>query len=218
MLSALISLFCQLNALSQAIEAKSAGVQAAQVRDYSRAAQEFGKACRLDPKLADVCYYQGRALYYTNRFEDALVPLRSSVELGESAARAHSTIAQCLEALGQPDNAETEYRKAIADDPTGQYRVRYAIFLFRQGRIDEAVVPLTEALKLSPQDFDANLQMGRVLFEQKEFSNSLAFLDKALQIRPASTEANLLAAKVCQQLGRKAEAEKHLKAAQVPEP
>ena len=200
------------------MEAKSAGVQAAQVGDYSRAAQEFGKACNLDPKLADVCYYQGRALYYTNRFEDALVPLKRSIDLGESAARAHSTTAQCLEALGQPDNAEGEHRKAIADDPTGQYRVRYAIFLFRQGRVDEAIPPLTEALKLSPQDFEGNLQMGRVLFEQEKFSNALEFLDKALQIRPTSTEAHLLAAKVCQQLSRKSEAEKHLKAAQVPEP
>ncbi|MDQ2840343.1 MAG: tetratricopeptide repeat protein [Acidobacteriota bacterium] len=207
-----------MNALSPAMQAKAAGVQATQVRDYSRAAREFGKACNLDPKLVDVCYYQGRALYYTNRFEDALVPLRRSIEIGESSARAHSTIAQCLEALGQPDNAEREHRKAITDDPTGQYRVRYAIFLFRQGRVDEAVAPLTEALKLSPQDFEGNLQMGRILFEQDKFSNALEFLDKALQIRPTSTEAHLLAAKVCQQLGRKAEAEKHLKAAQIPEP
>ena len=200
------------------MQAKSAGVAAAQARDYSRAAQEFGKACNLDPKLADVCYYQGRALYYTNRFEDALAPLRRSIEIGESGARAHSTIAQCLEALGQPDNAESEHRKAVADDPTGQDRVRYAIFLFRQGRADEAVAPLTEALKLNSQDFEGNLQMGRVLFELEKFTNALEFLDKALQIRPASTEAHLLAAKVCQQLGRKAEAEKHFKAAQVPEP
>ena len=200
------------------MQAKAAGVVAAQAGDYSRASQEFGRACNLDSKLADVCFYQGRALYYTNRFRDALAPLRRSIEMGDSSARAHSTIGQCFEALGQQDDAESEHRKAIADDPTGQYRVRYALFLFRQGRAEEAVAPLTQALQLDPHSFDANLQMGRVLFEQEKFGSALQFLDIALKLHPTSTEAHLLAAKVCQRLGRQAEAAEHLKAERIPEP
>ena len=218
LLLAAIAFFFQLHGVSPAMQAKAAGVQAAQSADYSRAAHEFGKACSLDPHLADVCFYQGRALYYTNRFEDALTPLRRSIEIGESGARAQSTIAQCLEALGRAVDAESSHLKAIADDLNGEYRVRYAIFLFRQGRAEEAVAPLTGALERDPHNFDANLQMGRVLFEQEKFSSALPFLDKAVALRPASTEAHLLAAKVCQRLGREAEAVKHIKAEQIPEP
>ncbi len=215
----LLSLLCQTTSLSPAGQAKAAGVRATQRGDYAQAQRDFGEACRIDPKLRDVCFYQGRALYYANRFEeDALIPLRKSIEIGESASRAQSTMAECLEALDRAEEAEREHRKAIAGDPDPQYKVRFAIFLFRQGRAGEAVEPLTEALRVNANDFSANLEMGRVLFEEEKLSEALRFLDTALRARPASTQAHLLAAKVCQRLGRSAEAERHLKAAQVPEP
>jgi tetratricopeptide (TPR) repeat protein len=199
------------------MEAKAAGVQAAQRNDYSQAAKYFGEACRMEPTLKDVCYYQGRALYYSNRFKDALGPLKQSIEAGESQARARSTIAECLEALGRAKDAEREYKFA-AEDANPQYKVRLAVFLFRQGRADESIAPLREALKLSPEDFEANLEMGRVLFEQEKLPDAASFLQTALRIRPGSTQAHLLAAKVYQRLGRNDEARQHLKAAQVPEP
>ncbi len=203
---------------SPALTAKAAGVRAAQQSNYSEAAEQFGKACRLEPTLKDVCYYQGRALYYSNRFADALAPLQKSVAAGESAARAESTSAECLEALGKSTEAEQAHRKAITQDANPEYKVRYAQFLFRQGRFTEAVDPLTEALKAAPDDFEANLEMGRVLFEEEKFERALAYLNKALRARPEDTQGHLLAAKVCQRLGRSAEAAEHFKAARVPEP
>lgn len=200
------------------MEAKAAGVQAAQRNDYSQAARYFGQACRMEPTLKDVCYYQGRALYYSNRFEDALGPLKQSIQAGESQARARSTIAECLEALGRTEDAEREYRSTVTADANPQYKVRLAVFLFRQGRADEAVAPLQEALKLSPDDFEANLEMGRVLFEQADFSHAIPFLETALRVRSGSAQAHLLAAKVYQRLGKDSEAQQHLKAARAPEP
>jgi tetratricopeptide (TPR) repeat protein len=203
---------------SPALEAKAAGVRAAQQNNYSEAARQFGEACRLQPSLKDVCYYQGRALYYSNRFKDAIGPLEKSIMIGESAARAHSTIAECFEALGKPPEAEQAHRQAIREEPNPEYWVRFAIFLFRQGRANEAVEPLSQALKIQPDNFEANREMGRVLFEQDKLESALEFLNKALRARPQDTQAHLLAAKVCQRLGKSAEAAEHLKAAQVPEP
>jgi len=199
------------------MEAKAAGVRAAQAKDYSRAAQYFGEACRMEPTLKDVCYYQGRALYYSNRFEDALGPLKQSIEAGESQARARSTMAECLEALGRAKDAEREYKFAAAE-ANPQYKVRWAVFLFRQGRADEAVAPLREALKISPDDFEANLEMGRVLFEGGKLLPALPFLQTALRAQPGSTQAHLLAAKIDQLLGKTGEAQQHLKAAQALAP
>lgn len=203
---------------SPALDAKAAGVAAAQQGHYSEAAKQFGEACRLDSLLKDACYYQGRALYYSNRFKEAIPPLEKSIAVGESAARAHSTIAECYEALGDAAQAETAHRKAIAGSLDPEFRVRFAVFLFRQGRAAEAVSPLQEALKKDPANFEANRELGRILFEQENFAGALVFLDKAIAVRPRDTEAQLLAGKVCQRLGRTAEAAAHLKAAQTPEP
>ena len=201
-----------------AVEAKQAGIRATQKGDYSEAAVNFAEACRLDPKLSSACYFQGRSLYYANRFSEALAPLRKSIDAGESDARARSTMAECFEALGKNAEAERAYRKSIANDSDALYKVRYASFLFRQGRANEAVAPLEQALTAKPKDFDANLEMGRVRFELGNWDEALRCLNAALRIRPVSTQAHLLAAKVCQRLGRRAEAEEHLKAARVPEP
>jgi tetratricopeptide (TPR) repeat protein len=197
---------------------KSAGVLAAQQGDYETAAQAFEESCRLDPRLPDACYYLGRALYYLNRFEDALTPLRKSLGAGGDAARAHTAIAQALEALGRAEEAEQSFRAALRSGKAPETRVRYAVFLFRQGRTVEALHPLQEVLKADPAHFEANLESGRVLLQLGRLEDAVKHLERALESRPDSSQAHLLAARALQRSGRTAEAEKHLKAVKAPEP
>ncbi len=200
-----------------ALDWKSAGVRAAQQGDYETAAQAFAEACRLDPRLPDACYFQGRALYYLNRFEEALPPLKASLGVDKDAARAHTAIAQALEALGRASEAEHSFRQALRSGRSPDTRVRYAVFLFRQGRTEEALKPLQDALQRDPAHFDANLEAGRVLLQLGRLDDAVRHLDRALQSRPGASQAHLLAARALQRAGKHAEAEKHLRAVKVPE-
>ena len=72
----------------------------------------FRRACEIDSKEPDVCYYWGRTLFSLSRFDAALRayekdvrPLRGKTLLGMALA---------LEALNRDSDAESMYRKAVA--------------------------------------------------------------------------------------------------------
>ena len=208
----------QIGSLTQAQEAKAEGVRATQEAKFELAERAFGQACQLAPKLASACFFHGRVLYYLNRFTEALPELQKSLDAGESAGRVYSTRAQCLEALGRSEEAKVEHRRAIAASPDAQFLIRYALFLYHQGRARESLEPLGRALAADPDDFEAHLILGRALLELDRVESALEHLETALRVRPGSTQAHLLAAKACQRLGSVERAQKHLDAIQAPEP
>ena len=78
---------------------------------YELAEQPFRRACEIDPKEPDACYYWARTLYSLSRFEAALrayekdaKPWRGKTLLGMALA---------LEALDRDSEAENLYREAI---------------------------------------------------------------------------------------------------------
>ena len=80
---------------------KVLGVVHAARSDYREAEPPFARACELNPRLTDACYYHGRALYMLNRFEDALAPLERALRVDAVRGRAETAIAESLEALGR---------------------------------------------------------------------------------------------------------------------
>lgn len=110
---------------------KALGVAHASLNDYRGAAPAFEKACTLQERLTDACYYAGRALYAADRYRDALPYLaRDTVR-----PRAETALAECHEALGAAEEAERLFRAGVAK---GAAPVSYGRFLVRAGRAAEA--------------------------------------------------------------------------------
>jgi tetratricopeptide (TPR) repeat protein len=87
------------------------GMTYAAQEKYELAEQPFRRACEIDPKEPDACYYWARTLYSLSRFTAALraydkdaKPLRGKTLLGMALA---------LEALDRDSEAEDLYRQAI---------------------------------------------------------------------------------------------------------
>ena len=213
-----VCMFAQAGAASPAQLARDEGIRATQEGKFEIAEPAFAKACRLDPKLPSACYFHGRVLYYLNRFDEALAELQKALDAGERGGRVYSTRAQCLEALGRTQEAEDEHRKAIAGPPDAQFLTRYGLFLYHQGRAADSLEPLTRATALAPEDFEAQLVLGRALLELGKAGDALGHLESAVRGRPNSSQAHLLAAKACQRLGYAERAKAHLQAIQAPEP
>lgn len=213
-----LTLLVQAGSLPGAQAAKAEGVRATQSGDFELAERAFGRACQLAPRLSSACFFHGRVLYYLNRFAEALPELQKSLDAGEQAGRVYSTRAQCFEALGRGEEAEAEHRRAIAASPDAQFLMRYALFLYHQGRARDSLEPLGRALAASPDDFEAHLMMGRTLLELDRVESALEHLETATRARPGSTQAHLLAAKACQRLGFAQRAQAHLDAIRAPEP
>lgn len=182
---------------------------------YDLAEPPFARACDLDPKLPDACYYQGRALYALDRFEASIQALERADRFYPNSWKIRLGIAQALEALGRSAEAEKEFRGTLSlgknSDP--QPGVALGLFLVRQGRSEEAIRLLAEVLRAFPSCTEAHLHLGRALLEQDQIMQALPHLEQAAKAQPASAQAHTLLAKAYVRSGRVADAQAHFEAA-----
>ena len=59
----------------------------------------------------------------------------------------------------------------------------------KTGAVKEAEEAFREALKLNPNDFDANLYLGAILYKRRDLAEAKPYLDHALQLSPSSSMA-----------------------------
>jgi len=59
----------------------------------------------------------------------------------------------------------------------------------KTGDVQNAEPAFREALKRNPDDFEANLYLGAILYKRREMDSAKAYLDRALQLKPADSMA-----------------------------
>jgi tetratricopeptide (TPR) repeat protein len=191
---------------------KAVGVTYAALKKYADAEETLGRACRLDYKVPDACFFYARTLYALDRYEDSLAALEHA---DPRSWRARLARAVALEALSRADRAEHEFRESLSlcrnADPSPA--AAYGRFLIRQARAPEAIPRLEEALTHHPNNPEAHLWLGRALFDTNKFTDALPHLERAVALIPTSAQAHLLLAKTYIRLNRPTEAEPHLQKA-----
>ena len=195
---------------------KALGVVFASQGDMSHAEAPFRNACERQPSLQDACLYYGRTLYLADRFPAAIQVLRRAVAV-QNSAETHRLLALSLEGDGKSAEAGDEFRTAIRlaantsreEDPG----IDYGVYLFRLGRLQEAIAPLEAVLGRHPDSARANLELGCVLLAADRVGDAAKKLERAVELSPASARAHLLLGKAYLRLGREADAETHLRQA-----
>jgi tetratricopeptide (TPR) repeat protein len=179
-----------------------------------RAELAFEKACQLDSRTAENCYYLGRARYENNRFEGAIEAHEAALKARRDWWRALQGLGLALEALGRNEAAESTLRKAVERSrgqapPEFDPRVDLGVFYFRQGNAPAALIVLKEALKDAPASGRALFETGKVYAALGEDQQALELLRRAVAANPSAAPAHLLLGKVCIRLGLVEEGRKH---------
>jgi Tfp pilus assembly protein PilF len=118
-------------------------VYAAQER-FADAEAPFRRACELDAREENACYYLGRTLYALSRFQESRAALETALRHRKDRGRPLHSLALALEALGDAEQAEKRYREAIRAGEA-KARVDYGLFLVKHGRGEEGLRVLREA-------------------------------------------------------------------------
>jgi len=171
---------------------KALGVAYGKLGDQAAAVEPLSRACQLDPKLPDACYYWGQALIALSRFEEALRALELA-PASVSPGRLATAQALALDGLGRESAAEARFRAALkSTDYPAESRRRFGIFLYRRGRTAEAAVILEEAARFNPQSAEIALEQGRVYLQLNRLDDAAEALQRAIKLDPTLSTAPML--------------------------
>jgi len=160
--------------------------------DIKKAIDYFNQAVALDPKytlayvgLAD-CYLL-LAQYGRSPIKDVLPKARTAVlkalEIDETLAEAHTSLAMIMKTDWDWENAEKEFKRAIELNPNYTTAHQwYNILLKDMGRLDEATIEIKQALELDPLSLIINVNLGVLSYLKREYDKAIQQHLKTLEL------------------------------------
>jgi tetratricopeptide (TPR) repeat protein/Tol biopolymer transport system component len=147
---------------------------------------------------------------------EAVEMYRKSLELDPESETAQYNLAASLAQSGEFAEAETYFRKVLANNPTSKAYNGLGIVLLQQGRVDEAIVSLQKAIEVDPGNAAAYDQLGTILIRQGKLEEAASTYRALIRNQP-SAAAHQELAQVLTRLGRTEEARKELEMAKTLE-
>lgn len=148
----------------------------------------FREALAIDHDYVDALVGLGQVDHATGRLKEGLRHFDEAIELEPSRAEAHLGRGRTLEALGRPSDAQAAYFRALeSNSALAPAALRIATLQLDQGRFDQALVRLDQAVELAPDDPEAHLLRGRAhlaLHHPDAAVTDLQFASEKLPDRP----------------------------------
>lgn len=188
------------------------GAAVAASGDLEGALPHLERACRLRPRLALACFQYGRTLYFLNRFDLALQAYEDAQAAQDMGATLYSARAQALEALGRSEEADLEYRKALADSAlraaqSADIQLKYGLFLYRRGMVEAALWQYEQAIRKTPHIGVLWREKARALLQLGREGEAAKALEQALAHGERKKENVLLLSRLYERLGEAQKAE-----------
>jgi tetratricopeptide (TPR) repeat protein len=133
----------------------------------------------------DFEYVLGFAMIESGQRRDGVTRIEKVAKAGNSADAYLLAGATWLD-LNEFANASADLDAALRLNPRLPTLSRLdGVAHDKNGDIKDAEAAFREALKADPNDFDANLYLGAILYKRREMDNAKIYLDRAIQIKPA---------------------------------
>lgn len=135
---------------------------------------------------------KGKELYRNDQDAEAVLALQEAVRLDPDLAEAHFRLGLGYESLGKRDEAEAEYKKAVAtykkyfEENDNDAEAHYALgqTYASLGQYSEAIRQYKEATKLKENDADMFYDLGVAYTKLAQYDAAAAAFSKALEIDP----------------------------------
>lgn len=192
------------------------------LESIKRALDYFNKAIEKDPEFA--LAYVGMADCYNVLADHGHVPVKEAVqkakgfagkalELDDTLAEAHASLASALYGGKDFSRAEREYLKAISLNPNyASAHHWYAILLVGRGEFDHAISEVKQAADLDPLSMQILTFLGGAYYYAAKFDDAQRELQKCVDMEPDFANAHLWLALVYAQ---KKEFEKAIREAEL---
>lgn len=186
-------------------------------REFRKAMRYFEAAVALDKGYA--LAYAGLADCHSDLVQwDEIPPaagypaakelLLRALAIDGGLADAHTSMAAVKEFFDWDfEGAEAEYRRSLALNPNSALtRRRYATYLSRSGRWQEALEEVKLAQLTDPLPGLLNVKLGRILYYARRYELALEMCHETLTLNPNLYEAHIISGHALVRLGRADEA------------
>ncbi len=141
---------------------------------------------------------------------EATKAYRQGLERAPGRADMRARLGQSLLAMGQPDEAYGELRRAAADAPDNpEVLVWLARCCFERADVAEARQWVQQALAQSAEHFEARRLLAEIHLAEGRFADAVAVLDPLFRQRPYDPTIRHALGRALRALGRTAEAKLH---------
>ena len=153
-----------------------------------------------------VAYMLGTALLHKGKNEEGERVLDPLLRDGNTAG-AHFLLGLKAFESGDYPGAVSQFAGAVAiNSRLPGLQSFYGRALLNTGDPVAASAAYKEALKVTPNDFWANLQLGQIFLVKRQFASATPLLERALSVRPESAESKLALAQALLGEGQAAQA------------
>ncbi len=137
----------------------------------------------------DFEYVMGTALISAGSRREGVARLEKVAESTQSAD-AYLLAGSTLMDLNEFAGARIDLEAALRLNPKlPRIQALTGMARDRTGDQADAETAFREALKIDPNDFDANLYLGAILYKRRDVDEAKPYLEKALQLKPSSSMA-----------------------------
>lgn len=162
--------------------------------DYPKALAELERAVVLEPDL-DAAYTLGMTYLRLKDVGRARLLFEEMQAALSNSAVAHNLFGRAYYEAGFPEEAEREFRQAIAIDPhapRAHFYLGYAILQHGGSeRLPQAAAEFERELQLHPQDFYSTFFLGVLASGDNDHPKAVRYLLEATRLKPDSGEAQL---------------------------
>jgi tetratricopeptide (TPR) repeat protein len=153
----------------------------------------------------------GIALCEQGRVDEAIAHYNQSMQIKSNYPIAHNSLGAALLRKGRIQEAIPHFSRALEIDPKAEGALENlrialrqigtttdeavshnlkAIALAGEGKLDEAIVELSKALRLKPKFAEAHYNMGNALAGQDKLDEAIDHFSEAIRIKPDYPEAH----------------------------
>lgn len=195
---------------SAATALRGRGTIAANRGDFSRAAELFERACRMQPDDPLHHYQLGVALLTMGRPDAAIRAFESSIRLDEGFGHAWFNLAAAHRHAGRPEEAIEFYRRAAsASRGVEEARLAVANTLRSLRRLEEAIQAARDAIAFREEWGAAWNELGLCLAATGDLDTACSCWSRTLELDPSFHEARYQTGLAHGMRGRLEEAERH---------
>jgi tetratricopeptide (TPR) repeat protein len=158
--------------------------------DLAGAEEVLKKASADSPKSADAAVFLGRFYGSHNRLADAEQQFNRALSIDRNNTTALQSLAELQDGSGRKQEAEQTYKR-LSGLPDPAFKPLHAIYLFQEGRRDEAIREFEALAKEDPDDREARTRLIAAYRAVQRTADVEKVLAAALKKNPKDSDALL---------------------------